>query len=331
MDARSADWSKMKDLKNMKPSVNLILLGIILLIAIISIIRIVIWNIGTKSDFDPNATTTDFDVEALDTIIPLDPDLLANKTDDGVNTILCLGNNPFSDDLGSTGIASLIGTETNSTVYNAAFPNSRIGAKYSSYSDDYKRDLFSLPYVAKSIADQDFKQLEAAAALEEDHKFKDAVGTLKEIDYSSLDTIIIMYDAIDYIEKTPADNPNDPYELSTYTGGLANAIESIQKAYPYVRILFLSHTFCNSLDENGNFVNGGSTDLGNGTLSHYLLLAVNVAINHNVTIIDNFYGSINENNYKEYLSDNIHLNEAGRKVIAGRVSEVLNTGSSSMR
>ena len=36
------------------------------------------------------------DVEVLDSIIPLAPDKLEGHEDDGVTTILCLGNDPFS-------------------------------------------------------------------------------------------------------------------------------------------------------------------------------------------------------------------------------------------
>ena len=70
----------------------------------------------------------------------------------------------------------------------------------------------------------------------------------------------------DYLECIPSDNPNDPHELSTYTGGLRTAIENIQNTYPYIRIVVMSHTFAQSIDANGNYQNGGSTDLGNGAL-----------------------------------------------------------------
>lgn len=323
--------SQNNDTKKFNINWHYIILGAILIIAATSIIKLVIWNIGTKSDYDPNNLAEGFDIEPLDTIIPLSKINLEGREDDGKTYILCLGNNPLTDETGANSFASLLSEKSNATVYNGGFPSSGIGAKFSSYNEGYSRDNFNLPYVAKSISGKDFSSMEAAASLEQDNKYMEAVDTLKSIDYDKVDIIAIMYDAIDYIEGVPADNPNDPYELSTYTGGLRNAIESIQKAYPHIRIFVMSHTFAQSIDENGNFQNGGSVDLGNGALPHYLIKEVDVAISCGVSIIDNFYGTVNEDNYRDYMIDNIHLNDAGREALADRLAEVINTGHSSSK
>lgn len=310
---------------------HLILLAAILIIAAVSIIKLIIWNRGTQSDYDPNNLAEGFDIEALDTIIPMSESLLTGREDDGVTTILCLGNNLLTDETGKGGFTSLLADETGATVYNGGFPESTIGARYSTYNESYPRDNFNLPYVAESICTRDFGRLEAAAATEQDAKYMETVETLKSIDYNKVDMIAIVYDAADYLTLIPSDNPNDPYELSTYTGGLRNAIEDIQATYPYIRIVVMSHTFAHSVDENGNYQNGGSTDLGNGALPHYLLKEVDVSISCGVSIIDNFYGTINEDNYQDYMTDYIHLNDAGRKVMAERLAELVNTGRTSKR
>lgn len=320
-----------KDNKKLKLNWHFILLGLILIIAAAAIIKLIIWNIGTKSDYDPNNLAEGFDVEALDTIIPLSASKLEGREDDGVTTILCLGGNPLTDETGAGSFTALLEEKTGATVYNGGFPGSGIGAKYSTYNEGYPRDNFNLPYVAKSISSKDFTALKSAAAAEQDERYTTAAETLGSIDYDKIDIIVIMYDAVDYLELVPSDNPNDPYELSTYTGGLRNAIESIQEAYPYIRLFVMSHTFAQSIDENGNYQNGGSVDLGNGALPHYLLKEVDVAISCGVSIIDNFYGTINEDNYKDYMIDNLHLNDAGRDVLSDRLAEVINTGRSSAR
>ena len=317
------------DTQKFKINWHYLLIGAILIIAATSIIKLVIWNIGTKSDYDPNNLAEGFDIEPLDTIIPFSEKNLEGREDDGETYILCLGDNPLTDELGANGFTSLLAEKTKATVYNGGFPNSSIGAKFASYNEGYARDNFNLPYVAKSICSKDFSVLESAASFEEDTKYKQAVDTLKSIVYDKVDIIVIMYDAIDYIERIPSDNPNDPYELSTYTGGLRTAIESIQEAYPHIRLFVMSHTFAHSIDENGNFQNGGTADLGNGTLPHYLVKEVDVAISSGVSIIDNYYGTINEDNYIDYMTDYIHLNDAGREILADRLAEVINTGHSS--
>lgn len=319
------------DSKKFHISWHLVLLAVIIIIAAISIIKLVIWNKGTQSDYDPNNLAEGYDIEALDTIIPHSQAKLEGHADDGVTTILCLGNNPLSDETAENSFTAQLASMTGATVLNGGFSESTIGAKYSAYNESYPRDNFNLPYVAESICTKDFTRLEYAASLEESPKYMEAVETLKNTDYNNVDIIAIVYDAADYLARIPADNPNDPYELSTYTGGLRNAIEDIQATYPHIRIIVMSHTYAQAIDENGNFVNGGMTDLGNGVLPHYLLKEVDVAISYGVSIIDNYYGTINEDNYKDYMLDYIHLNDAGRKAMAERLAEVVNTGRTSAK
>lgn len=310
---------------------HILLLAAILIIAAIAVAKLVIWNIGTKSDFNPDTISKETDVEALDTIIPLSDSKLEGHEDDGITTVLCLGNNPLTDETGEKGFTSLLASKTNATVYNGGFPASTIGTRYSAYNAEYPKDNFNLPYVAQSICTKDFSGLEAAAAAEQESIYKETVETLKSIDYGKVDIIAIVYDGADYLAGIPSDNPNDPYELSAYTGGLRTAIETIQNTYPYIRIVVMSHTFAQSIDANGNYQNGGSTDLGNGALPHYLLKEIDVSISCGVSIIDNFYGTINELNYRDYMIDNIHLNDAGRNIMADRLAEFINTGRTSAK
>ena len=135
---------------------------------------------------------------------------------------------------------------------------------------------------------------------------------------NTVDIICIMYDGIDYIEKRPSDDPNDPYSIVAYTGALRTAIEQFQETYPFIRIVVMSHTFCHSINDEGNFQNGDRIDLGNGTLSHYLQKELDVTSDCGVSWIDNFYGSVNEDNYLDYMTDYIHFNEAGLERLADR-------------
>lgn len=322
---------KQNNEKHINLNWHIILIAAILIIAAVSIIKLVIWNKGTESEYNPDNLAEGYDVEALDTIIPFSESKLEGRTDDGVTTILCLGNNPLTDETGKNSFTDKLAEKTGAAVYNGGFPGSTIGARNSAYNLSYARDIFNLPYVSESICTKDFTRMESAASAEEDSLFGESVKTLKSIDYDKVDVIAIVYDAADYLAGIPSDNPNDPFELSTYTGGLRTALTNIQKAYPHIRIFVMSHTFAQSIDENGNYQNGGSTDLGNGALPHYLLKEVDVSISYGVSIIDNFYGTINEDNYLDYMTDYIHLNDAGRNLMAERLAEVINTGRTSSR
>lgn len=299
-------------------NLHIVLLSAIVIIVVVCAYKLYKWNKGKPSDYDPNFQTTEFDVEVLDSIIPLAPDKKKEHEDDGVTTILCLGNDPFSLDKGEKGLAQQIAAKSGATVYNGALTGTTIGATQEIYNDGYWMDALSLSYLAKGIASGDFSIIEAAAYCSYDPDFVPTVQMLEGLDMEKIDIICIMYDGIDYINKIPSDDPNDPYPIVAYTGALRTAITALQEAFPYIRIVVMSHTFCHSINEEGNFQNGDRVDLGHGTLSHYLQKELDVTLDCGVSWIDNFYGSINEDNYLDYMTDYIHINEAGKELLAQR-------------
>ena len=312
-----------KQEKQFRLNIHLILLAVIVLIIIFCAVKLYIWNKGVPSDYDPNRQTTDFDTEAMDYIIPLAPDKLEGREDDGVTTILCLGDDPFSLDQGSGGLAEQIAAKTGATVDNGSFTGTTMAVQFEDYNDGYILDAFAFVNVAKSLASGNFDLLSTAASYSFDQAFPQTVSTLESIDMNSLDMICIMYDGSDYINRRPCEDPNHPDNPQTYTGALRSGIQAIQEAWPHIRIVVMSHTFCHNVNEEGNFENGDRVDLGNGTLSHYLQKELDTTSELGVSFIDNFYGSINEDNYLDYMTDYIHFNDAGRELLATRFAECI--------
>ena len=309
--------------KQFRLNIHLILLAVIVLIVIFCAVKLYIWNKGVPSDYDPNRQTTDFDTEAMDYIIPLAPDKLEGREDDGVTTILCLGDDPFSLDQGPGGLAEQIAAKTGATVYNGSFTGTTMAVQFEDYNDGYILDAFAFVNVAKSLASGNFDLMRTAASYSFDQAFPQTVSTLESIDMNTLDMICIMYDGSDYINKRPCEDPNHPDNPQTYTGALRSGIQAIQEAWPHIRIVVMSHTFCHNVNAEGNFENGDRVDLGHGTLSHYLQKELDTTSELGVSFIDNFYGSINEDNYLDYMTDYIHFNDAGRELLATRFAECI--------
>lgn len=319
--------SSEQDTPKSRPHLNLHIVFIvaILLIAIISVYRLYKWNQGTPEDPDTeNVDTSQFDIEALDMIIPMDSALLEAHGDDGETTILCLGNNPFSDDRGDTGLASQIAQKTNSTVYDCAFPDSSAALKYAMYNPEYTKDQFNLYYVVECFRNNEFTAITSIAGDEADPRYAESTEVMKTVDMDKVDIIVIMYDSTDYNNGTPSDNPDNPYDVTAFTGGLRVAIDNIKATWPYIRIFVMSPTYAQYMDEDGNLHNGTTTDLGNGTLNHYLVKEVDAAMDCGVSIIDNYYGTINEDNYQEYMKDHMRYNNAGREKLAERIADIIN-------
>ncbi|MCL2718026.1 MAG: SGNH/GDSL hydrolase family protein [Lachnospiraceae bacterium] len=306
--------------EKVKINYHLLILAVIAAIFALGIFILLRWNRGVDSNFDPDFFTTEFDVEALDLIMFMNPALTQGREDDGELQILCLGNNPFTDELGENGLAALIARETGGITYNGAFPNSKIVCNPNAVDLE---DSFSLYYVTMALVNKNFSHLQNAASKISDRRFADAVDTLASIDMQKIDVLVIMYDTTDYNELSPAHNPNNDHDLNAFTGALRVSMEHIKKFFPHIRIIFMSHSYAQYLDENGELHNGIMTDLGNGTVTHYLIMGYDVAISTGFTFIDNFFGTIHEENYHDYMIDHMHYNDAGRLMLAERVARVI--------
>ncbi len=304
---------------------HLVLLAAIVLIAAVSVYRLYRWNKGEPLDLDTNEVdSSQFDIETLDMIIPMDASLLEGHEDDGVTTILCLGNNPFTDDRSDTGLAAQIAAKTGATVYDCAFPDSSAACRYPVYNPEYTKDHFNFYYVVECLRNNEFTAITSIAGDEIDPRYMETVEVMQTVDMDKVDVILIMYDSTDYNIGTPSDNPNNPYDVTAFTGGLRTTIENIKSTWPYIRIFVMSPTYARYMDENGKLYNGTTEDRGNGTLNHYLVKESDAVLDCGVSFIDNYFGTINEDNYEEYMEDYMHYNDKGREKLAERIADIIN-------
>ncbi len=294
---------------------HLALLAAIVVLAVVAVIRFLVWNKGVELKVRIGENTDKYIIEVNDNMVYLSDSKLEGHEDDGVTTILCLGNEPFSQDTSESGLAGQIASLGSCNVINAAFPGSQVtceNAKYSTDSLDSMDDIFNLFYVSYAISIGDFSSLETvASAHTEDSAYQQSVDALKNTDFSKVDVIAIMYDGTDYINGMAMQNPDVPDELTTYVGSLSNSFKLLQDKYPYIRIVFMSPYYA---EYDG--VSSRTTDLGNGTIVNYFQWAYDTCGSSSVSFLDNYYGSVNENNYKDYLSDDVHLNAAGCTKVA---------------
>lgn len=294
---------------------HLALLVAIAAVILLAVVRLLLWNRGTELRVHSGQNSGKYIIEVNDNMVYLPDSKLEGHTDDGVTTILCLGNEPFSRDTSETGLAGQIASLGNVDVINAAFPGSQVtceNAQYSVESLDTMDDIFNLFYVSYAISIGDFSSLETvASAHTEDDTYRQSVEALKNTDFDKVDIIAVMYDGVDYINGMAMQNPDVPEELTTYVGSLTSSFQLLQAAYPYIRIVFLSPYYA---EYNG--ASGRTTDIGNGTLVNYFQWAYDTCGSCSVSFLDNYYGSVNESNYTEYLSDGIHLNAAGATKVA---------------
>ncbi len=332
--ASSAPHKGGKKKKKRMPELHIILLIVILAILAIALIRLMIWNKGTKVQIDTTEDTSEFDTEANDHIIPLnadDPNYVAPNADDELH-ILLLGNDVITDgEEDGESFADLIRQKTGATaVYNAGIPGSYVTCAQEEYSSSFRMDGLNLPAIAQYLNTGDDSVIRQAS---EDlgelftERMKASLEELKKIDADKLDTICIFYDSRDFLgQRPPGDtSATEDVSITNYFGALNASLQLLQKAYPDARIIIMSPHFAHFVDENGTSYTSADESAKLGAPQFiYVNRQYFSALGNRVSFVDNFYGTIYEDIADDYLVDNIHLNTEGRKLLADRYLNALN-------
>ena len=297
---------------------HLLFFLVVLLLFVFAIIKILLWNKGKDSGYDPNEIAADLELETMDHIQPMVSSRLENMVDDKVTSILFLGNSPFADNKQENGLAATIAEKLKGVAYDGSFANSYLTVLHKTYQDTYKPDGLSLHPIVQAICTNDFSLVESVAATVSETDMA-TVNMLKNIDYAALDMLFIMYDLSDYIAGRPLYNPSDDKDLSTWAGSLNASLQLIEQTYPHIRVVFISPPACGKTVD-GFYIDGDKQNLGNGTLVDYVNYANSIVLGNGVSFIDTYYGIIPIDKKDEFLLDEYHLNEKGIEAISDRIA-----------
>lgn len=280
------------------------------------------WGTRVPSFFDPDAEIDDNDfIEVLDHMINVPAD--RRQDTDGIRTVVLLGNSPFADERDSEdSVVSLIGQMTDATIYNCSVADSHLAAARETFlAEEDPMDAFNLYWLSTLITLQNTSIYESAFAAMGDSAPEDtryAYETLSTLDFQNVDVLAIMYDASDYLEERPLYNVLNTTDIQTFAGNMDASLDLLCNAFPHLRIIVMSPTYAYYVDENGEYI---SSDIHKSTgysLSTYAGNLEQIAYYHSVSYLDNIYGTVNEENAREYLTDHLHLNAAGRRRLAER-------------
>ena len=310
------------------PSV-LIHIGFVLILLII--LGLVFWrvmNYGSKQDIDDYES--EFSLEVLDSIMPLIPQEGVTIKDDGKTTIVAFGNAPFADDRDSEdSLAKLIEDMTGATVINCSVGDSYLAAEGATLSADIApMDAFNFYWLTTAfcLGNNDFVYQDIFETLG-DNMPEDglkAYETLMDIDFSTVDVIVMMYDGSDYLAGHNMYSDLNDTDIQQFTGNMCAGIDLIKETYPHIRIIVMSPTYAFAINEEGEYVSSDQYRYGQDVLSTYVIKQFGYAYDRSVTFVDNLYGTIHEDNATQYLTDHLHLNVEGRKLVAERFVYALN-------
>lgn len=299
---------------------HFVVIGIIVVVIAFSIFKLVNWNKGT-AELDKTETGS-MEIEVLDQIFLLPEANKEGHVYDDEETILFLGNDAITDMSGEDGVVSKVASKLGATAINCGFPSSCVANKNTSFYAGDAIDAFSFINVANSIVSGDYSLMEQYADSFGNGTYQASIDKLKNLDFDKIDTIVVFYNAQDYLNGRNGMDPNDSYNTVTYRGALNAGLKALQEKFPYIRFVCMSFTMCYGYDSTG-LVSGDRVDLGNGKLTTYLQFMIDVSGERGVSFVDNYYGTIDEDNASEWLTDIIHVNEACNEHIAQHFVEVI--------
>lgn len=309
--------------KRRRINLNLVLLAAILAVALFCVVRIMLWNRGVKISFDPNEDTSQYDTEPMDSILPMDPKNLEGHEDDGRTTILFLGNSPLMAGGESGSIADITVSTLNSKGRDAEAICAPISFSTLSCVNDrydpssYADDAVALPNLVDSLVSGDFSIQKTD--LEENHADSTSSGEnlekLSTVDMDKVDVLCLFYDGNDYFygRQLISNGERDSVEAA-----LNYSLGKFQENYPWIRIILMTPYYRPGVDPEGNTFDPDTTVLNIEALPMYVLQEVKTGANRSISVVDNYYGSINGSNYQEYLDGENNLTEKGVEKLASR-------------
>lgn len=242
--------------------------------------------------------------------------------------VLFLGDSIVGQYRDEMSIPALVAQQLGTLAVNGAFGGTTMSQQNRENRDAYYRDGLSFPQLSRAIAAEDFGTQQTIRT--KDYvtmNFSSIVDELDAVDYSSMETVVITYGMNDYTTGSPISNPLDPEDPYTMEGAMRTGIGLLRQAYPQVRIIFMSPTYCWFLNSMGITDETCETnDYGGGYLEEYVEAQRRVAAECGVEFLDlyhDFYPHEQYQDWQLYTEDGMHPNEAGRQMIARTLAEYL--------
>lgn len=315
----------------LRVNVHIILLVVFIVFVAGIIYRLKNWGVEVDLDeiFKDGPGEYEFSFDEMFPVFNSEGEMVYQKYDEN-STILLFGNAPFADDRNSDdNLANMIQEMTGATVYNCAVNGSYLATLSTSLDTvNAPMDIFNFYWLcALALGDtMNEHYQEGLATLGEDAppEATYVYNTLKGIDMASVDVIGIMYDGSDYLAGHPMYDDAYDENITQFTGNMLAGIRLIQSIYPHIRFIVMSPTYAFAIDENGEYVSSDIQRYGYDVLSTYMIKQHDYCLDAQVTFVDNLYVTVNEDTAPDYLTDNLHLNVAGRKKVAERFVYALN-------
>ncbi len=249
-----------------------------------------------------------------------------DQGNDTTYQVICMGDSNFGNVRDDTGVVNILGKHLEKNTLNAAFGGSTITAK-NGYKTEYQSAL-SMHNLAISMCNRNFGTQKASiVALNRRSGAEDYAETLENlsnVDFDSVELLIIEHGVNDYLSGVPVKNGRDMYDTNTFCGTLSTIVTMLREEYPGMRIVLVTPAYCAPITKDGDYRYCDEYDYGGGYLEDYVDAELSLAKELDIEIIDLYHTlDINKDNLETYVYDGLHFNEYGRKVVADIMAEYL--------
>lgn len=237
--------------------------------------------------------------------------------------IVFFGDSVYGNVRDESAIPAQIEALTGLSIYNAAIGGTCLGRWDENGNLDYSGDSLSVVALAKAVYASDFGVQRAMRSKEGiiDY-FPDVIRGLEEIDFSSVELVIIGSGTNDYFNGIPPENSEDPMDEHSFAGALRRTIDYLRKENSRLRILLVTPTYSWYLWTGQT----GEEFSVSGVLKDYVDTEIRVADEMGVELLDlyhDFYPHERWEDWEIYTEDGVHPNEDGRVIIAEKIAEYL--------
>lgn len=216
-------------------------------------------------------------------------------------------------------IANFLASIGNCTVYDCSFGGTRMSdSRDPSGADSYK--YFDMPRLVDAILSEDFSDQESHLS-DKAQEFTTNLATLKSVDFSTIDFLLIAHGANDFTGDVPLGDGS--IDRTTYTGAFAYCVDKLMSEHPNLIIVAdspryrawlggsPSYSFIDDVFNHTNGLNKTTQDYVDALEEESAKFSL--PFNNNL----NHYGW-NKYNRSVYfpISDGAHFNEAGAKYAA---------------
>ncbi len=229
--------------------------------------------------------------------------------------IVLLGDSIVANDYEGDELNEILSRALGEPVFNGGFGGSHLANHNEKGYESHGEEALSMEELADSIVTGDFVvQQSVIQKISKLEYYEDRLAELSQIDFDAAHTLIIEHGINDYASQIPPEG---------FEESLRNIITELQTRYPKLQIWVSSPVYCYII-RDGERLYCDETAFGIYVLEDYVLTEQRVCQELGVGFVDNYHGSrINQETVESYTIDGMHLNEAGRYLLAENILKAM--------